>query len=77
MFPGTTADNLSLHKTKCMCAIDYGLSPSLSGELINSIKSCGLVAVCFDEALNRIVQTCQMDIIIRYYDNCINKNALC
>ena len=42
-----------------------------SAELLRSIKNCGPVVVCFDEVLNKIIQKCQMDIIIRYYD--INK----
>ena len=71
MFPGTVADRLSLVKAKCMYAIYCGLSPYSSAELLRSIKNCGPVVVCFDEALNKIVQKCQMDIIIRYYD--INK----
>ena len=76
IFPATTADKFSLGKTKYMHAINYGLSPYFFGELLRSIKSCGEV-VCFDEVLNKIVQKCQMDNTIRYYDNDINKVASC
>ena len=63
-------------KTKCMYAIDYELSPYFSRELLQSIKICGPFDVRFDDALNKKVQKCQMDIIIRYYDNDIDKVAL-
>ena len=75
MFPSTAADKFSIGKTKCMYTINYRLSSYFSGERLRSIKHYGSVIVCINEALNKIVQKCQMDIMIRYYDNDINKVA--
>lgn len=68
--------NFLLVKQNACILLIIDLSSYFSGELLRSIKHCGSVIVCINEALNKIVQKCQMDITIRYYDNDINKVAL-
>lgn len=43
-FPGTATDRFSFGVRKCLYAINYRLSPYFFGELLRSIKSCGLAA---------------------------------
>ena len=38
------------------------------------LRECEDIVVCFDEALNKVVQKGQMDLFIRYY---VNVNRVC
>lgn len=46
--------------------IAFGLSPFFYKELLNSISNVKFV-ICMDEALNKISQKNQMDLVIRYW----------
>ena len=59
----------SVGKTKVPYMIMFGLAPYFKDELTKKLLSCSAFVVCFDEALNRVIQQGQMDIFIRYYDD--------
>ena len=60
---------ISLSKTKCRCMILYGLDPYYKNELIKRINDSMYYSVSLDEALNYVIQKCQMDVNIRYWDS--------
>ena len=47
----------------------YGLGPYYKNELIKRINDSIYYSVSFDEALNSVIQKCQMDVNIRYWDS--------
>ena len=67
------ATKISLGKTKCQYMILYGLAPYYKNELIKSISDSIYYSVSFDEALNSVIQKCQMDINISYWDSTEHK----
>ena len=56
-------------KTKAAYMIMFGLAPYFKDELTKKLLLCSAFVVCFDEALNRVMQQGEMDIFIRYYDD--------
>ena len=63
------ATKISLGKTKCRYMILYRLAPYYKNELIKSINDSIYYSVSFDEALNCVIQKCQMDVNIRHWDS--------
>ena len=63
------ATKISRGKTKCRYMILYGLAPYYQNELIRLINDSIYHSVSFDEALNYVIQKCQMDVNIRYWDS--------
>ena len=47
----------------------YGLAPYYKDKLIKQINDSICYSISFDEALNSIVQKCQMDVSISYWDD--------
>ena len=47
--------------------IIFGFAPYFKDELTEKLLPFGAFVVCFDEALNRVIQQGQMGIFIRYY----------
>ena len=47
----------------------YGLDPYYKNELIKRINDSMYYSVSLDEALNYVIQKCQMDVNIRYWDS--------
>lgn len=75
MFPDSSiASKFQLGETKCSYMINHGLAPYFDSELKDQVRCCPDFVVCFDEALNKVVQRCQMDLFVRYFD--INKNMV-
>lgn len=66
------AKKCTLGRTKMSYIICYGLAPFFQQSLQKSVSNKKFV-VCFDEALNRISQKCQMDLIIRYWCDSTNR----
>ena len=62
-------------KTKCAYFINYCIAPHLKSILVNEINASPFYSLYFDESMNRILQSEQMDLQIRYWDNeaCISK----
>ena len=70
MFPESyIVAQFSLGKTKCRYMIHFGLAPCFKNALIKDVNNSLYYSLSFDESLNSIVQKCQMDINIRYWDN--------
>ena len=55
-----------MSKTKCGYFVTFGMAPYLRKMLINNINSSPFYSVLFDESLNEMLQTEQMDIHTRY-----------
>ena len=70
MFPDSDiVAKFSLGKTKCRYMILFGLAPYFKNALIKDINNSLYYSLSFDKSLNSIVQKCQMDINIRYWDS--------
>ena len=69
MFPDSSiASKITIGSTKLAYVVTHGLGPYFHTRLTAMLNSCSEYVVCFDEALNRVVQRGQMDIIMRYWD---------
>ena len=77
MFPDSDiVAQFSLEKTKCRHMILFGLVPYFKNALIKDINNSLYYSLSFDETLNSVVQKCQMDINIRYWDREKSQNPL-
>ena len=56
------AIKISLEKTKCRYMILYGLAPYFENDLVKRVNDSICYFVSFDEALNSVMQKCQMDV---------------
>jgi hypothetical protein len=69
MFPDSEiAKKFTLSKTKAAYSIVHGRAPFFKETLDQQIRDCQVFVACFDEALNRVAQRGQMDIVIRYWN---------
>ena len=74
MFPDShIATGFSMSSLKVSYIINHGLAPHFKQILKDGVGKSDCYVVSFDESLNDITQTCQMDILIRYWD--INDNV--
>lgn len=62
------AENITLGRTKIAYMTTYGLALYFRDRLEDILKKCDKCVICFDEALNKVVQRGQMDIIVRCYN---------
>ena len=70
MFPDSNvAANLKLGRTKAMYIATYGIAHHFKTLLIAAINKSPIYTLSFDESLNEVAQQCEMDIIIRFWDN--------
>ena len=70
MFPNSNvASAFSMAATKVSYVINHGLATHFKQILKDGITKSDCYVVSFDESLNDITQTCQMDILIRYWDS--------
>src|SRR5207245_11030753 len=67
------ASKFTLSYTKVAYTIVHGLAPYFADNLLHSLQECTFFVACFDEALNKIAQRGQMDIVIRLWDNGSNR----
>ena len=69
MFPDDhVVANFTCGKDKTKYLVNYGIGPWVK-ELLNiQIDNAVYVVVGFDESLNKVTQTCQMDLNVRYWD---------
>jgi len=76
MFPDSQiAAKFSMSKTKAAYTITHGLAPYFKETLDQDIIKCPAYVACFDEALNKISQRGQMDIVIQYWGEDANQVA--
>ena len=70
MFPDSEiVESFALGADKLRYLITYGIAPYLCDLLKDNINNSDCYTVLFDESLNRISQTSQIDILLRYWDN--------
>ena len=62
-------ESFALGADKLHYLITYGIAPYFYDLLKGSVNNSDCYTVLFDESLNRISQTCQMEILLRYWDN--------
>ena len=68
------AQNFNCGKTKCSYLVCFGLAPYFHDKLMSNLRQSGVVyAFSFDESVNRVLQSEQMDVIICFWDNQENK----
>lgn len=76
MFPDSNiASSMQLQRTKISYVITCGIAPFFKSELLQTIQKCNYFAVGFDESLNKVSQSGQMDINVRFWDSI--KNEIC
>ena len=69
MFPDSKiAGSFSMARTKSMYAINHGTCPNFKSLLLSSLSQSNIHVYSFDESLNNITQTCEMDLYVRYWD---------
>ena len=67
------AKRISIGSTKLGYVITDGLSPYFHNSLLKKVLQSPKVAICFDEALNRVSQRSQMDAAVRFWDTTLNQ----
>ena len=75
MFPDRNiAKVMTLNKTKSMYAINHGLAPSFKCALMSDLQKSDIHTYSFNESLNEVTQTYEMDLHLRYWD--VNENLV-
>ena len=70
MFPDSEiAQSFTFGRTKAMYVANYGIAPYFKTILEGVVKISDCYVISFDESLNDSTQTCQMDLIVRYWDS--------
>ena len=70
MFPDSKiVESFALGADKLRYLITYGIAPYFYDLLKDNVNNSDCYTVLFDESLNRISQTSQMDYLLRYWDN--------
>ncbi|KAH6946523.1 hypothetical protein HPB50_013786 [Hyalomma asiaticum] len=62
------AAKVQLGKDKVGYTICHGIAPYFHNMLLSSLVIVPYLVVCFDEALNKVTQKHQMDVLIKYWD---------
>ena len=62
------ARNFSLARTKAMYDINHGIVPYFKSLLLSSINTSYIHVYSFNESLNEVTQTCEMDLYVRCGD---------
>ena len=62
------AEEFSMSISKVSFIVDHGLAPYFKTILKDEIKESDCNMLSFDESLNGITQTCQMDVLVQYWD---------
>ena len=69
MFPDSkTAHSFSRSRTKCICILNFGLTPFFKTILLIEIKKSPYFTTIFDESLKKNLLRGQVDIFIRFWD---------
>ena len=67
------AASVELHRNKLKYILNHGLASYFKNILTEDLVSADFLSVCFDECLNKTTQNCEMDWVLRYWDNLENK----
>ena len=69
IFPDSKiAASFTCGKDKTRYLVNHGICPWIKELLEAEVESASLVVIGFDESLNKMTQTCQMDLNVRYWD---------
>ncbi|CAL1293400.1 unnamed protein product [Larinioides sclopetarius] len=69
MFPDSKiAEKFSCGPTKCSYLISFGIAPYIKNVLFKCLGDVDVYSLMFDEALNKSLQTKQMDLHIRFWN---------
>lgn len=63
------AKKMSCGATKCAYLVNHGIAPHFAKLLADRVKQQSDIVICFDESMNGQLQTKQMDIHVRLWDN--------
>ncbi|XP_047130548.1 uncharacterized protein LOC124810196 [Hydra vulgaris] len=70
MFPDSKiAEDFTMNTSKVSYIVNHGLAPYFKTLLKEEITKSDCYIVFFYESLNDITQTCQMDLLVRYWDD--------
>jgi len=74
MFPDSKiASSFQVGADKVRYMTNYGIAPYFKSLLVDSLKMSDCYVVSFDESLNDMTQSCEMDLLLRYFDKLDNK----
>ena len=62
------ADKFQLGADKLRYSINFGIGPHFKNILMGNIKESDFYVVSYDESLNSVTQTSEMDLLVRYFD---------
>ena len=68
------ASKFQMGPDKLAYTLYFGLAPHFKSELVEEVKKAAWYVVSSDESLNGVLQTCQMDVHIRFW-NCQKKTS--
>jgi len=69
MFPDSEiAKDFKLGRLKATYLASYGIAPLFKSLLSSLVEKSDILVLSFDESLNEITQSCEMDIILRFWD---------
>ena len=73
MFPDSKiARQMERGRMKLKSIVNFGLGPHFREILICETTASEWYSISFDERLNKVVEECEMDILIRFWDNLSN-----
>ena len=78
MFPDSAVadsavETFSLQKDKCTYYFNYGIAPYFQSSLVDEVQKSEYYAASFDESLNSVIQMGQMDLVVSYWDDVLNR----
>ena len=69
------AKDFQMSHTKMTYLINFTIAPYFLEILMSELKSCNYYSISLDEGPNDIIQTCMMDVHVRYWSS--SKNQIC
>ena len=64
---------MELGEDKLKNVVNYGIAPLFAEGLKHQVSESEWLAVCYDETLNKVIQESEMDLALRFWDNCTSK----
>ena len=69
MFPDSKiGEKMQLESSKLKCVVNHGIAPYVKEILKNQVIDTVWFVVSFDESLNEVTQTSEMDIFLRFWN---------
>ena len=74
MFPDSTvAEKFSPQNGKCLYYLNHGIAPHFRSILVGEVQKSEYYAASFDESQNSVIQMGQMDLVVNYWDDVLNR----